>query len=290
MSCTWGQAAAFSSWQVTVDQLPAVGAADVWQSYADCVLPASGLVDVDVGVLNVSTAQFKPKKFSGFGVLTVGTLVTETVDKDSFLPISRASEELFFSLGSYLRGLRRETVEGENQSLLRWLDGAGTVLERAARFGRDDVDDGRVGWQWVLDPSETDAPVLPWLAQFVGGQVDVGAPVDVRRDQVSDSSALRRGSIDGIKRAVRATLTGSRSVIVSERFGDPYVYRIQTFFDETSDVAATGRAVQASKPAGLTVLFETVLSGSWGQVDVEFGVWQDVLDGFVDWNGVVEYA
>lgn len=259
MSCTWGQAAAFSSWQVTVDQLPAVGAADVWQSYADCLLPVVFLDTVELGVLEIATVDFEKRKFSGFDALVLGTLQVETPESESFLPISRASEELFFSLGAYLRGLRRETVEGENKSLLRWLDGGGTVLERAARFGRDDVDEGRVGWQWVLDPSDTDAPVLPWLAQFVGGQVDVGAPVDVRRDQVSDSSALRRGSIDGIERAVRATLTGSRSVTVLERFGDPYVYKVETLLSETPDVAATERAVSASKPAGLTVLFEAVV-------------------------------
>lgn len=145
--------------------------------------------------------------------------------------------------------------DGDAQ-LLGWLDGPGHLLGTVDDLVRDTP--GREGWAWVLDPQLCPVWALPWVANWTGQPDDPTLDEASRRLRQIEGPAEDRGTPRGIRGAVRATLTGSRTVVVDERTSadgqpDPTAYRVTTFTAETLDIAATAAAVDYSAPGGLRV-------------------------------------
>lgn len=115
------------------------------------------------------------------------------------------------------------------------------------------------GWAGLMDPATAPDDALGWLAQFVGVSIPLGtSPADARA-AILARTGFERGTPGAIVVAAQRTLTGSRRVLISERYGgDPWALGVFTLTSETPSPAATLAAILEQKPAGITLNFATV--------------------------------
>lgn len=77
---------------------------------------------------------------------------------------------------------------------------------------------GRPGWSILFDPDLCPVRYLPWLAMFAGVRLTTGMAEEEMRSRIKDRDGLRRGTPGAIARAVQQHLTGSKTVLIRERF------------------------------------------------------------------------
>jgi hypothetical protein len=84
-------------------------------------------------------------------------------------------------------------------------------------------DDGDLpGWRNAVDVDEAPAQLLPWLGQFNGTPLQDGEPVEEQRRKIREARGSHRGTTRAVISDLKATLTGTQSVVVIERDGDPF--------------------------------------------------------------------
>lgn len=129
------------------------------------------------------------------------------------------------------------------------------------------------GWARLFrvdDPVACPAWALPWVCQFAGIDPDGMSEQDIR-DAISLPANLLRGTTASISRVVKQTLTGTKTLIIRERFDpdnpnddSPYHLTLITRTSETPDPAATLAAVvgengrPGQKPAGIVLHIVTI--------------------------------
>ena len=160
------------------------------------------------------------------------------------------------------RDIGRGMTGGDDGTLLRWLDGPASLLGEV-----DDVvrDTDLPGWAAEFDPDRTHR--VRWTAQVLGVVVPASATDAQARTLIASRPSFRRGTVDAIVAAAQATLTGGRYVGVFERDGSAYRLRVQTFTDETPNLAALTAALQAQKPAGIVLTVQVVPRTSYGALE-----------------------
>jgi len=123
------------------------------------------------------------------------------------------------------------------------------------------------GWARLFrvdDPVACPAFALPWVCQFAG--IDpAGLSEQEMRSAITLPANLLRGTVASLTRVVKATLTGTRVVIVRERYDPafpssdkPYHLTIVTRTGQTPNTALTLAAALSQKPAGLILHMLTV--------------------------------
>lgn len=143
------------------------------------------------------------------------------------------------------------------------------------------------GWQILLDPDLAPPEVLPWLAQFDGAVLRPDMDTEARRNAIKTPEAFGRGTLEAIKSVVARRLTGTKSVIVTERYtGNAWRLRIETIEAETPDPAAIeADLLEQQKPIGILLFFNTRVVWDWGEAkeSVEHPTWGDVKADFATW-------
>jgi len=169
-----------------------------------------------------------------------------------------------------------------DESLLAFCRALLHPLERTSALIRDS--DAGPGWSALLDPSRAPASALPYLAQFVGVRVTRGAASGQQREEIVNAAGFRRGRPASIVAAVAATLTGDRTVILTERVdGEAYQLLVQTYTDQTPDAAAAEAAARAQKPAGIVLTFEVVDGQTYAQLAGRFETYADLAAEYADY-------
>lgn len=139
--------------------------------------------------------------------------------------------------------------------------------------------ENRGPWETLLDVEHCPAPLLPWLAQWVG--VDpaglVGLDEQAQRDFVRDAASWRRGTPAALVGAGRPTLTGSQLVALRERDGGAYKLTVITYEAQTPDEAETRRRFLSQKPAGLVMTYRVDPGWSIGEMETAYDS-QDLSD------------
>lgn len=156
-------------------------------------------------------------------------------------------------------------THGDDGSLRLWLDGPGSLLGEVDEMVRED--ERGIGWAREFDPARTHNP--RWLAQFVGVAAPQMADDDEVRALIVARPAFRRGTPQSLIEAVAVTLTGTRTVLLTERDGGAYLLTVTTYDEETPDPAATEAAARAAKPAGLLLTYTTVPLVSYASLEAE---------------------
>lgn len=155
-------------------------------------------------------------------------------------------------------------------------------LERTNGLIRES--DAGPGWSGLLDPARAPAAALPWLGQFVGVRVTRGATSLAQRDEIVSAAGFRRGRPSSIVAAVAATLTGGRTVIVTERVGgEAYQLLVQTYADQTPDAGVAEAAARSQKPAGIVLTFQVVGGQTYAQLSGRFGTYADLPVEYADY-------
>lgn len=143
----------------------------------------------------------------------------------------------------------------------------------------------------LTNPTLMSSEIIPWAAQFVAtdirDQIDingvsvVNSDVDLPRWQVlTKSYGQNAGTRTALKNSARLALSGSKSVLVSPLHnGNRFEIMVRTLVSETpgSPVAGTSSpevlaVMEDAKPAGYTVLHQTINSIGFILNDPEFGV------------------
>jgi hypothetical protein len=182
----------------------------------------------------------------------VGTPVE--IDRSIRPTVVPLAEEIYAALGP----LTAEDHENE-WALLRYVNAIAQAPQWTEDLVRDT--DAGPGWSSLMDVDRAPDDALPWLAQFIGVEIEPSLDAESQRLRIKETAGFRRGTRAAVEGAARQFLTGSRSAIVVERDTSPYHLKVTTFEAETPLPDRTAAALQAQKPAGLVLQYE-VSSGA----------------------------
>jgi hypothetical protein len=210
-------------------------------------------------------------------------------------PTTPFQEDLYASLGPLA-----DQDANLDYPLLEFCGALAAMFDEIETFARDDQSDPdrpRPGWAIILDPDKIpDAlleDVLPWLAQFVGVDVDTKLSFADRRTQVKARDGMRRGTRASIISAVQSQLTGNKTVFIKERdssvssvAGGAYGLTILTWTAETPSPSNVTAALAKQKPAGIILNYATITGQTWQLVNTSYATWTAVKAAYLTWNGV----
>lgn len=147
-------------------------------------------------------------------------------------------------------------------------------------------------WQDVLDPVETPAEALPWLAQFVGVIAEPSWLTSELRSAIERPAGFARGTVGAIREAIeRTSSVEDPAVIFVERFGgNAYHLFIRTLDSETPSEDATRAAILAEKPGGIILNYEASDSQTFFQLDTDHADFAAVLTDYEDFAGLLADA
>jgi hypothetical protein len=177
-------------------------------------------------------------------------------------------------------------------ALATFLTAIGLMYEDV-KVWADDDDEGDVGWSILLDLSRCPATALPWLGQFVGARVNANLSDSDQRQQVSDVAAWKRGSVAAMIGAVKPYLTGTQSIIFSERDSgacpsEPaYGLTIFTLTDETPDSGAVLAALLLVKPAGIVLNYHTVSGATYEALFTTYATYEDLYGAYDTYRAIL---
>lgn len=162
-------------------------------------------------------------------------------------------------------------AERAGEPLLRaFVEGLTTGLDDVAG-----IVSGDEGWADQFDLDETTSP--GWLGQLVGVVPPAGS-VEQQRLTIR-ARGYSRGTVDSIRKAAQATLTGTKRVTITERTdADAYAIEVITYESETPSLAATLAAILAVKPGGLILTYDAPLGQTYRDVKNTGQTYQQIKD------------
>lgn len=168
---------------------------------------------------------------------------------------------------------------------------AGAMFQEIEDYARDT--DESVGWSSVVDLERAPDKFLPWLAQLVGvrttpplaGETAVAHSARMR-DRIALTDGFKRGTRAAMIGAAQQHLTGTKYVLLNERNGSAYQLGVITQLSETPDTAATLRALNASKPAGIILNYTTVSGNSYLAIRAAFNTYTLAHADYADYTAM----
>lgn len=126
------------------------------------------------------------------------------------------------------------------------------------------------GWPTLVDLDTTPYPDL--LGAALGSRVPAGLTKAQQRAYIRQRPRWRRGTAGSIEAAVAAVAPGVR-VDLFERDGSPWALTVRVTGSDIqpATLAAIRREVEAQKPAGIVLTFETVAGASYAHMTQEHG-------------------
>jgi len=154
-----------------------------------------------------------------------------------------------------------------------------------------DSDNGEVGWSILLDLNRVPTKALPWLAQFTGVRLDQSLSDANQRQQIADAAGLYRGSLASIVAAAQRHLTGTKDVLVEERYqGSAYKLWMATRTAQTPNTAVTLADILTQKPAGIVLTYQTVAGQTFGELLGTTLVFSTAYTTYTTFEGVLRNA
>lgn len=183
-------------------------------------------------------------------------------------PLSRFDEQLGWPLLLYIEA---------------W---AGSMLGDLYDIVRDR--DEQAGWAVLFDPDQCPADGLQYLAQFVGVQLSDSMTESEKRAAIKNPEGFARGTPAAMSEAIKRTLTGNKSVMITERhLNSAWNLWVRTLASETPSQEETEVAILSQKPIGIVLLYETVTGQAWADVVGENADWAAVLSAYSSWDDLV---
>jgi hypothetical protein len=173
-----------------------------------------------------------------------------------YIPVSTVGAVLVEALGPWM-----------TDHFAMYLDAVGVMYDPVATLVQDQGDDGDPGfvpaWGSLFDVNLCPAADLPYLGQFVGVQVPVGAGEATARALVRAESGKNRGTLGSIRSAIERNISAPwqpnttylAGVLVTFDPGTgPVFYEVTTGFTSGSTFDATN--LTAVDPQGFYRIFE----------------------------------
>jgi tail protein P2 I len=184
---------------------------------------------------------------------------------DTYTPVSTVGAYLIEALGPWI-----------SLHLAWYLDAIGVMFDPIAVLvnpvGFDGESNYIPGYGSLFDAENCPAQQLPYLAQYVGVQIPVGAPEDVARALVIAENGQQRGTLPAVTSAIQRNLSATQSVTILERTyldgtPDPDWSVIVVRPEEVISLAQLIADVNAIKPMG--VFFSVVQTDGWTISEME---------------------
>lgn len=173
------------------------------------------------------------------------------------------------------------------------VDASLELLDRAYLIAHGD--DSMPPLAAVTDPRVAPLWGLPYAAVWVGGEMPGRRPGETDEDYTARARhavvyprGMRRGSFEILRSSVAETLTGNRTVMVTERAnGDLYALLVQTYAAETPDPAATAAAAYAAPiDASLVLAVEVIDGQTYDQLEAAYPDYDAVQAAYPDYDAV----
>lgn len=173
--------------------------------------------------------------------------------------------------------------------LTSYVEGLSSVFQLIEDWASDT--DTAVGWSLLVDVDRCPSEALPWLAQLVGVRLTGGLSAADQRQQIKSLANWKRGTPAAIEAAPAPYLTGTKTVILRERYDGsgndaPAYLEVITYTSETADAVAAEAAIRAQKPAGLILTYNIIDGQDLQQVKDNYATLQDVKNAYVTLQGV----
>ena len=139
-----------------------------------------------------------------------------------------------------------------------------------------DTDDGP-GWSSIMDPDRAPVEWLPWLGQFVGVSWPANTSEQTQRDLIKGTPGFKRGTPAALVDAVRAELTGTKTVYLIERQGSAWALGVTTLTSETPSAARVAAAIRSQKPAGIVVTQTAITGGDYATLAATHTDYTDIF-------------
>lgn len=172
---------------------------------------------------------------------------------------------------------------------LHLVESIGRLLDPVEQLIRDS--DLGPGWSAIVDVDRAPVEYLPWTGQIVGVRFKSTLTEAQMRQRIRDQEGRKRGTPGAMLDAISDTLTGSKIILLEERYGgDAYHFRVSVYEAQTPDPAATEAALLRQKPAGLTYDFILLGGATYAELDADFGTYADMDAAFVDYDEQSDYV
>lgn len=174
-------------------------------------------------------------------------------------------------------------------ALADYVTGVSQPFELVEEWASDTDTD--IGWSLLLDIDRAPVEALPWLAQIVGLKLNTALSVADQRQQIHNTPNWKRGSPGAMKAAPAPFLTGTKTVILRERYDGsgndaPYDIEVITYTAETPNSAAVLAAVTKQKATGLILTYVTIAGQDYQTVKDNYVTYQALKDAYVTYQGV----
>jgi hypothetical protein len=168
--------------------------------------------------------------------------------------------------------LRAQLAPWITTDLGTFVDALATMFAEVEQYAFDSDDGTQQGWTLMFDPVNCPGAVLPWLAQWIGERFPPGLTNGLKRQWIGDRPTANRGSLSSIVNAAQRSLTGARTVSITERSGgDPDTVAVLTYTSETPNPAQVAADIKSVFPASMILVLTTGAGQSWN--GVKTGSW-----------------
>jgi P2-related tail formation protein len=154
-------------------------------------------------------------------------------------------------------------------------------------YASDDTE-GQIGWSILVDVDRAPAKALPWLAQFVGVSLDQSLSEAAQRNQIKETAGFNRGTPAAIIDATQRHLTGTKDVIMIERYqGSAYKLYVATRTAQTPNPTITQADVVSQKPAGIVLTYQTLTGQTYNELLADSALYSNVFSNYLTYQGVL---
>lgn len=162
----------------------------------------------------------------------------------------------------------------------------GRMFQIVEDYGRD-TSEGP-GWSQAVDITRCPTGGIPWLGQFVGATVDTSQSDAEQRFQVQNNQGWQRGTPASIAAAASRFLTGTKSVILTERLGgDAWALGVDTITSETPDSVAVYESMLTVKPAGIVITYNQLTQQTFDSILTTYTPFSTLFADFATFGGVL---
>lgn len=177
-------------------------------------------------------------------------------------------------------------------ALADYVTGLSLPFELVEAWASDtDTTPSQVGWSLLLDVDRCPVEALPWLAQIVGLKLNTALSEADQREQIESTPNWKRGTPGALQAAPAPYLTGTKTVILRERYDGsgndaPYDIEVITYTGETPDSASVLKALITQKATGLTLAYVTLSGQDYQTLKNNYSTYQAVKNAYLTYQGV----
>lgn len=195
--------------------------------------------------------------------------------------VASSTEEMYSALGPWATA----DTSGEEWPLLEMTESVAARLQPVEDVIRDD--EVGPGWSSVVDVERAPSSWLPWLAQFGGARIPQGMTEADQRAYIQSAPNQKRGTVAAFTAAATRSLTGTRTSIVTERYGTAWRVAVFTLESETPDAAQLTEDLLSQKPAGIVLTVSQSDGNDYKSLRDTHRDYGHVVDVFTDYSDVV---